>query len=102
MRECRRRDARLMKTEITSNVRNHLLRLAAVFVAAISAASCSQGSGNATTLTKTPAQTSAVEVLTRRPVTDIPQIKRAVDSAIAQTQQTFSYDPSYAKLEYPT
>jgi len=50
---------------------------------------------------KAPAQGSAVESLTRRPISDIPQIKRVVDSAIEQTRQTFEYDPSYTTLDYP-
>ncbi len=41
------------------------------------------------------------ETLTRRPISDIPQIKEIVDSAIEQTRQTFEYDPSYSKLAYP-
>jgi uncharacterized protein YijF (DUF1287 family) len=39
--------------------------------------------------------------LTRRPISAIPQIKKVVDSAIDQTRQTFEYDASYAKLDYP-
>jgi uncharacterized protein YijF (DUF1287 family) len=43
----------------------------------------------------------ANQSLIRRPVSDIPQIKKAVDSAIEQTQYTVEYDPSYARLTYP-
>lgn len=50
---------------------------------------------------ETLAQGATVESLTRRPISDIPQIKKIVDSAIEQTRQTLEYDPSYAKLDYP-
>lgn len=39
--------------------------------------------------------------MTRKPISNIPQIKKVVDSALEQTQYTFEYDPSYAKLDYP-
>jgi len=37
----------------------------------------------------------------RRPISDNPEIKKVVDSAIEQTHQTVQYDPSYTKLKYP-
>jgi uncharacterized protein YijF (DUF1287 family) len=37
----------------------------------------------------------------RQPISTVPQIKKVVDSAIDQTEQTTEYDPSYAKLDYP-
>ena len=43
----------------------------------------------------------ATQTPTRRPISDIPEIKKVVDSAIEQTQQTIQYDPSYTKLKYP-
>lgn len=43
----------------------------------------------------------ATQAPTRRPISDIPEIKKVVDSAIEQTQQTIQYDPSYTKLKYP-
>jgi len=43
----------------------------------------------------------AAENLTRKPISNSPQIKRTVDSAIDQTQYTTEYDPAYARLEYP-
>jgi uncharacterized protein YijF (DUF1287 family) len=47
------------------------------------------------------AASAKVQSLTRRPISDIPQIKNAVQSAIDQTLRTFEYDPSYTKLDYP-
>jgi uncharacterized protein YijF (DUF1287 family) len=43
----------------------------------------------------------AAEGLMRKPISNLPQIKKAIDSAIEQTQYTFEYDPSYTKLDYP-
>jgi uncharacterized protein YijF (DUF1287 family) len=43
----------------------------------------------------------AAENLTRKPISNSPQIKRSVDSAIDQTQYTTEYDPAYTRLEYP-
>ena len=43
----------------------------------------------------------AAENLTRKPISNSPQIKRTVDSAIDQTQYTTEYDPAYTRLEYP-
>jgi uncharacterized protein YijF (DUF1287 family) len=47
------------------------------------------------------AREAAAQNLTRQPVSDTPQIKQVVDSAIEQIGQTFEYDPSYEKLGYP-
>ncbi len=75
---------------------------AAGLMAVISVSACSsRAAGAAASAMKAPAQGSAVESLTRRPISDIPQIKRVVDSAIEQTRQTFEYDPSYTTLDYP-
>jgi uncharacterized protein YijF (DUF1287 family) len=84
----------------------HLLRTAALLAGALIAvtlnSACASRGGEAAASAKAaPAQQATVENLTRRPISDIPQIKKVVDSAIAQTQQTFEYDPSYAKLAYP-
>ena len=75
--------------------------LVTVAIALISAAGCGSRDRDAVASTKAGPQTAAVETLTRRPVSDIPQIKKIVDSAIEQTRLTFEYDPSYAKLDYP-
>ena len=76
--------------------------VAAVLMAFVSASACSSRAGDAAaSAKKAPAQGSSVETLTRRPISDTPQIKKVVDSAIEQTRQTFEYDPSYTKLEYP-
>jgi uncharacterized protein len=74
--------------------------LAGLVIAMISSA-CSFRGREAAASSKSTPQGAAVEALTRRPVSDIPQIKKLVDSAIEQTRQTFEYDPSYAKLAYP-
>lgn len=47
------------------------------------------------------ARAAAAQNLTRQPISDTPQIKQVVDSAIEQIGQTFEYDPSYEKLGYP-
>ena len=44
---------------------------------------------------------TAAQNLIRQPISNTPQIKQVVDSAIEQTRQTFEYDPSYTKLDYP-
>jgi len=43
----------------------------------------------------------SVESLNRRSISDAPEIKKAVDSAIEQTRQTIQYDSSYTKIRYP-
>ena len=74
--------------------------MATGLMAVVSVSACSSRAGDAAaSAKKAPAQ--AVETLTRRPISDTPQIKKVVDSAIEQTRQTFEYDPSYTKLEYP-
>ena len=84
-----------------AHVRTFVLA-AAGLMAVVSGSACSSRAGNAAaSAKKAPAQGSAVESLTRRPISDSPQIKKVVDSAIEQTRQTFEYDPSYTKLEYP-
>jgi uncharacterized protein len=84
----------------------HLLRIAAVFAGALVAVALTSGCSSrgrevAASSNAKPAQGAKVENFARRPISDIPQIKRVVDSAIEQTSQTTEYDPSYAKLEYP-
>ncbi len=82
-------------------VRNFAL-VAGGLMALVSTSACSSRAADASaSAKKAPAQGSAVGTLTRRPISDSPQIKKVVDSAIAQTHQTFEYDPSYTKLEYP-
>ncbi|HSF25256.1 MAG TPA: DUF1287 domain-containing protein [Blastocatellia bacterium] len=44
---------------------------------------------------------ATIETLTRKPASTNPQINKLVDSAIEQTQYTFSYDASYVRLDYP-
>jgi uncharacterized protein YijF (DUF1287 family) len=60
-----------------------------------------RGSDAAASSKKTPPQGPAGEMSSRRPISDIPQIKKLVDSALEQTRQTFEYDPTYTKLDYP-
>jgi len=83
----------------------HLLRIAAAvaaFAAVISTSACaSRGDAARASSKETPPQGAAIENLTRRPRSEIPEIRKVVDSAIEQTRQTFEYDPSYAKLAYP-
>jgi uncharacterized protein YijF (DUF1287 family) len=75
---------------------------AAGLMAVVSVSACTSRAGDAAaSAKKARAQRSAVATLTRRPISDSPQIKRVVDSAIEQTGQTFEYDPSYTKLQYP-
>ena len=75
--------------------------LVIVVIRLISVAACGARDRDAVASSKAAGQAAAVETLTRRPVSDTPQIKRIVDSAIEQTRLTFEYDPSYAKLDYP-
>ena len=73
-----------------------------LILAAIFTSGCgSRVSGVAADSRRTTAQAAAVEALTRRPISETPQIKQIVESAITQTKQTLQYDPSYAKLDYP-
>ncbi|HJZ68452.1 MAG TPA: DUF1287 domain-containing protein [Blastocatellia bacterium] len=50
---------------------------------------------------KAQARKAAAQNLPRHPISDTPQIKQVVDSAIEQIGETFEYDPSYSKLDYP-
>jgi uncharacterized protein len=76
--------------------------LAGAFVVVSSISACAyRGEAAGVSSKATPAQVAAVNNVTRRPISDTPQIRKAVDSAIEQTRQTFEYDPSYVKLEYP-
>jgi len=89
-------------TKLTQSLVRTFALVAAGLMAFVSASACSSRAGDAAaSAKKAPAQGSAVETLTRRPISDTPQIKKVVDSAIEQTRQTFEYDPSYTKLEYP-
>ena len=72
-----------------------------VIAVTITAGCGSRGSDAAAASKRTAAQAATVEALNRRPISAIPQIKMIVDSALEQTKQTFEYDPSYAKLDYP-
>lgn len=47
------------------------------------------------------ARAAAAQNLSRQPISETPQIKQVVDSAIEQIGQTFEYDPSYEKIDYP-
>ena len=79
-----------------------LALLTALLIAVVSVSACSSRGGDAAaSAKKAPAQGAAVETLTRRPISETPQIRKVVDSAIEQTRQTFEYDPSYTKIEYP-
>jgi uncharacterized protein len=86
------------------NKRDTLLRTAVILcgalIAVASTSACSSRGGEVAASAKA-AQRAAVESLTRQPISDIPQIKKVVDSAIKQTEQTFEYDSAYAKLAYP-
>jgi uncharacterized protein YijF (DUF1287 family) len=76
--------------------------LAGVILAATSTTGCAfRGSDAVASSKNAPAQGPASATLIRRPISDMPQIKKLVDSAIEQTRQTFEYDPSYTKLDYP-
>jgi len=84
----------------------HLLRTTAFFAGAVIAVTltsgcASRGDAARASSKETPAQVASADSLTRRPISDIQEIKKVVDSAIEQTRQTFEYDPSYAKLDYP-
>lgn len=62
---------------------------------------CSTIHEKSATASTRPAQGAATQSLTRRPISETPEIKTVVDSAIEQTRQTVQYDPSYTKLKYP-
>ncbi|MEK6324877.1 MAG: DUF1287 domain-containing protein [Acidobacteriota bacterium] len=85
---------------------NHLLRTGALLAGAIvvvtaTSAWASRAGDVGASGQPTPVQRATDQGLTRRPISDIPQIKKVVDSAIEQTGYTFEYDPSYVKLDYP-
>jgi len=65
------------------------------------AAGCSTSTEKSASASTRVAPVAATQSLERRPLSDIPEIKKVVDSAIEQTQQTVQYDPSYTKLKYP-
>ena len=74
--------------------------LIAAVVAVTSSVSCGFRDSDAVASSRK-SQATPAESLNRRPISDVPQIKKVVDSALEQTRQTFSYDPSYTKLDYP-
>jgi uncharacterized protein YijF (DUF1287 family) len=76
-----------------------LFGLLILFVTASSA--CTSRAGDTSVSARTTPPRAAIQELTRKPISNIPQIKQVVDSAIEQTRYTFEYDPSYAKLDYP-
>jgi uncharacterized protein YijF (DUF1287 family) len=93
---------------VFANIRISPARLRAValvggaLIALTSTSACAARGGDAAPSAKAaPAQRATVENLNRRPISNIAQIKKVVDSAIEQTQQTLEYDPAYAKLDYP-
>src|SRR2546425_8059015 len=59
---------------------------------------CSRAGNSAA---KAQARKAVAQNLPRHPVSNTPQIKQVVDSALEQIGQTFDYDPSYSKLDYP-
>jgi uncharacterized protein YijF (DUF1287 family) len=70
--------------------------IAAVGIASLTA--CSQAGAGAA---KARSREGAAQNLPRRPISETPQIKQVVDSGIEQIGQTFEYDSSYSKLDYP-
>ena len=62
---------------------------------------CSTGTEKSVSASTHVSPGSATQSLQRRPISNIPEIKKVIDSAIEQTQQTVQYDPSYTKLKYP-
>lgn len=99
----RKRMTRVPKLSVGwRNLRPIAKFLAVSIAAATSAAGCAfRGNDAVASSKKTPAQVPARATMTRRPISEIPQIMKLVDSAIEQTTQTFEYDPSYTKLDYP-
>ena len=43
----------------------------------------------------------SIDGLNRKPVSNSAEIRKVVESALEQTQQTFEYDASYTKISYP-
>jgi len=62
---------------------------------------CSTGTEKSVSASTHVSPGSATQSLQRRPISNIPEIRKVIDSAIEQTQQTVQYDPSYTKLKYP-
>jgi uncharacterized protein len=89
---------------LTISARQTSLFLIAVALVISATSGCaSRASDSSASAKGTPPKAAAPEnlTLTRKPVSDIPEIKKAVDSALEQTQLTFEYDPAYVKLTYP-
>jgi len=79
---------------------NRTLAVAGILVL-ISTSACSSRADDSSASVKRAPQTPTSSGLTRKPISQIPEIKKAVDSAIEQTQYTVEYDASYARLAYP-
>ena len=77
------------------------LLLSAGVVIVIATSGCSTRAAGTSGSAGSSAPRTPLQELTRRSISDIPQIKKVVDSGIEQTQFTFEYDPSYAQLDYP-
>ncbi|HKA18310.1 MAG TPA: DUF1287 domain-containing protein [Blastocatellia bacterium] len=78
----------------------HKLRIAVIaLVVWATVTGCSTSADQPASASTRSAQ--AAQALTRRPISDIPEIKKVIDSAIEQTRQTIQYDPTYIKLKYP-
>jgi uncharacterized protein YijF (DUF1287 family) len=86
-----------------SKERYQVKNLAIVLLAMIAAAAGSACSSSTERVAsaRTRYGQGSVESLNRQPISDVPEIKKAVDSAIEQTLQTIQYDPSYTKIKYP-
>jgi uncharacterized protein YijF (DUF1287 family) len=64
--------------------------------------SCSSGDPQVRASSRpVPRSSAGLDTLNRRPVSNIPEISRVVDSALEQTQLTTEYDSSYEKISYP-
>jgi len=78
--------------------------LAILFTALIgllALSACSSNAERSASANARNTQGSTTQSLTRRPISDIPEITKAVDSAIEQTRHTIQYDPAYSKISYP-
>jgi len=62
---------------------------------------CSTGTEKSVSASTHVSPGAETQSLQRQPISNIPEIKKVIDSAIEQTQQTVQYDPSYTKLKYP-
>ena len=78
---------------------NLVLFVLLVLAVGANVSGCSTSADKSASANTRSAQTT--QAPTRRPISDIPEIKKVVDSAIEQSQQTIQYDPSYTKLKYP-